>query len=284
MSVAEEVRRVLLEHPEILVEVLTARPQILYEALAKVAPWEKLATKEDVARLEGEIAALRGDVAALKNDVTVLKSDVATLKGDVVTLKGDVARLESDVAVLKSDVAAVKSDMEVLKGDVATLKSDVAVLKSDVARLEKRIGEVERMLGLRIEALGARWGVWSEEAFRAGVRELLREAGFSVERWVYFDSEGYVYGHPAEVELDVVVRDGLVFAVEITAAVKRGDLAVVRRKADLYERASGRKVDRVLIITAFIHDKNPALVEAAAGRMGIRIVKPEEAGAAGGGG
>ncbi len=277
MSVAEEVRRVLLEHPEILVEVLTARPQILYEALAKVAPWEKLATKEDVARLEGEIAALRGDVAALKNDVTVLKSDVATLKGDVVTLKGDVARLESDVAVLKSDVAAVKSDMEVLKGDVATLKSDVA-------RLEKRIGEVERMLGLRIEALGARWGVWSEEAFRAGVRELLREAGFSVERWVYFDSEGYVYGHPAEVELDVVVRDGLVFAVEITAAVKRGDLAVVRRKADLYERASGRKVDRVLIITAFIHDKNPALVEAAAGRMGIRIVKPEEAGAAGGGG
>ncbi|MGC9171217.1 MAG: DUF3782 domain-containing protein, partial [Thermoproteus sp.] len=179
MSIAEEVRRVLLEHPEILVEVLTARPQILYEALARVAPWEKLATKEDVARLEGEIAALRGDVAALRGGVEVLKGDVATLKDDVATLKGD-----------------------------------VATLKGDVARLEKRIDEVERRLGLRIEALGARWGVWSEEAFRAGVRELLKEAGFSVERWVYFDSEGYVYGQPGEVELDVVVRDDSVFAVE----------------------------------------------------------------------
>jgi hypothetical protein len=277
VSLVEEVRRVLLEHPEILVEVLTARPQILYEALAKVAPWERLATKEDVARLEGEVAALRGDVAALRGGVEVLKGDVATLKDDVAVLKSDMVGLKSDVATLKGDVAT-------LKGDVARLESDVAGLKSDVARLEKRIGEVERRLGLRIEALGARWGVWSEEAFRAGVRELLREAGFSVERWVYFDSEGYVYGQPGEVELDVVVRDGSVFAVEITAAVKRGDLAVVRRKAELYERVAGRKVDRILIITAFIHDKNPALVEAAAGRMGIRIVKPEEAEAAGGSG
>ena len=31
MSLADEIRRVLLEHPEILVEVLTAKPEVVYE-------------------------------------------------------------------------------------------------------------------------------------------------------------------------------------------------------------------------------------------------------------
>lgn len=52
MSLAGEVRRVLLEHPEILVEVLTAKPEVVYEALARLMPWQNLATKEDLRRLE----------------------------------------------------------------------------------------------------------------------------------------------------------------------------------------------------------------------------------------
>jgi len=35
VSLAEDIRRVLLEHPEILVEVLTAKPEVVYE----VALW-----------------------------------------------------------------------------------------------------------------------------------------------------------------------------------------------------------------------------------------------------
>ncbi|MEM4059698.1 MAG: hypothetical protein QXK11_04220 [Pyrobaculum sp.] len=66
-------------------------------------------------------------------------------------------------------------------------------------------------------------------------------------------------------------------AVEITAALKRGDLQVVRRKAELYQRVSGRRIDKIIVVTAFIHDRNPALVVAVAEKMGIRVVKPEEA-------
>jgi hypothetical protein len=56
VSLAGEVRRVLLEHPEILVEVLTAKPEIVYEALAKLMPWQNLVTKEDLRRLEEKMA------------------------------------------------------------------------------------------------------------------------------------------------------------------------------------------------------------------------------------
>jgi len=50
VGLAEEIKRVLMEHPEILVEVLTARPEIIYEVLAKLMPWQNLATKDDLRR------------------------------------------------------------------------------------------------------------------------------------------------------------------------------------------------------------------------------------------
>ena len=86
---------------------------------------------------------------------------------------------------------------------------------------------------------------------QGGVRELLREAGYSVERWVYFDSAGYVFGRASETELDIVVKDGRRIAVEMTSAVKRGDLSAIRRKAELYAKATGASLDRVLVVTPY---------------------------------
>jgi len=115
--------------------------------------------------------------------------------------------------------------------------------------------------------------VGAEDVFRADVRELLREAGFSVDKWVYPDVAGYVYGFMSDVELDVLARGGSVFAAEIAAAVKRSDLVVIKRKAELYQRATGRRVDGVLAIVAYIHDKNPTMVEDMAKKMGIELIR-----------
>lgn len=203
MSLAEEIKRVLLERPEILVEVLTAKPEIVYEALAKLMPWQNLATKDDLKKLEEKMAT-----------------------------KEELRRVE-------------------------------ASLRNDLRRVE-----------LALNALGARWGVFNEDAFRSGVRELLRDAGYTVERWVYYDDRGYVYGYPSEVELDVVVRDGGTFAVEITSALRRGDLQQIKRKVELFSAVTGRRVDAVYVITPFIHDRNPDAVIAVANAMGITVVWP----------
>jgi len=203
VSLAEEIKRVLLERPEILVEVLTAKPEIIYEALAKLMPWQNLATKDDLKKLEEKMAT-----------------------------KEELRRVE-------------------------------ASLRHDLRRVE-----------LALNALGARWGVLSEDAFRSGVRELLRDAGYTVERWVYYDDRGYVYGYPSEVELDVVVRDGGTFAVEITSALRRGDLQQIKRKVELFSAVTGRRVDAVYVITPFIHDRNPDAVIAVANAMGITVVWP----------
>jgi hypothetical protein len=212
-GIAEEIKRVLLERLEILVEVLTASPEIIYEALARLMPWQNLVSKENLRKLEGKVAT-----------------------------KEDLKRLEERATSIEERMAMLKEEM--------------------------------RKLWLALNALGARWGVFSEDALGGGVRELLRDAGYAVERWIYYDNRGYVYGYPSEVELDIIIRDGRTFAVEITSALKRGDLQQIKRKVELFSAVTGRKVDAVYVITPFIHDKNPDAVIAVANAMGITVVRP----------
>ncbi len=257
MSLANEIKRVLLEHPEILVEVLTARPQILYEALAKLTPWQNLATREDIRKLEEKIAT-KEDIKKLE-ERTATKEDVRRLEG---ATREELRKLEERMAT--------KEEVRELREEVKELRDEMKELEERMARVEEGLREMKLTLG----ALGARWGVFSEDAFRSGVRELLRDAGFSVERWVYYDDKGYVYGYPSEVELDIVVRYGKTYAVEITSALKRGDLQQIKRKIELFTTATGRAVDAVYIITPFIHDRNPDAVEAVANSLGLKVIWP----------
>ena len=234
---AEEIRRVLMEHPEILVEVLTAKPEIIYEALAKLMPWQNLATKDDLKKLEEKMAT-----------------------------KEELKRLEERVNSIEERMAT-KEDLKRLEERMAT--------KEELRAVETSLGEEIRKLWLALNALGARWGVFSEDAFRNGVRELLRDAGYTVERWVYYDDKGYVYGYPSEVELDIIIKDGRTLAVEITSALKRGDLQQIRRKVELFSTVTGRRVDAVYVITPFIHDRNPDAVAAVASSMGIIVMWPK---------
>jgi hypothetical protein len=154
------------------------------------------------------------------------------------------------------------------------LKAVEISLKEEIRSVGMSLREDLRRIELALNALGARWGVLSEDAFRSGVRELLRDAGYAVERWIYYDDRGYVYGYPSEVELGVVARDGRTFAVEITSALRRGDLQQIRRRVELFSAVAGRKVDAVYVITPFIHDRNPDAVIAVANAMGITVVWP----------
>jgi len=48
MSLREEIKNILKENPEIIAEVLKLRPDILYDAIIKLTPWEKLVIREDL--------------------------------------------------------------------------------------------------------------------------------------------------------------------------------------------------------------------------------------------
>jgi len=107
-----------------------------------------------------------------------------------------------------------------------------------------------------ISALGARWGVMAESAFRESLRGLLeRELGYRVEKWTVYDEAGKVYGYPSDVDVDVTVSDGKLILVEVSSHIKTSDVSAFGRKAELYTEKTGKKPDRLVIVTPYIDDR-----------------------------
>ena len=253
MSLADEIKKVLTENPSILADVLASHPEIIYQVLAKLTPWQNLATKQDVEEIKKDMAT--------KQDIEGIKKDMAT-KQDIEEIKKTMATKQELEEVKKN--MATKQELEEVKQDIEGIKKVMAT-KQDIKTLE-----------VMISALGTRWGIQAEDVFRKGMMELLSNTNWKVDREIIFDKEGIVYGYPSEVEIDVIISDGKVILVELTASLKRSDLIPFSKKKELYEKEKGRKVSEVVVITPFIDDKNEERIIAIAKSLGIRIIKPSE--------
>jgi hypothetical protein len=68
----------------------------------------------------------------------------------------------------------------------------------ELARLREDMIRGFELVESHISALGARWGIMAESAFRESLRGLLeKELGYRVEKWTVFDEAGRVYGYPS---------------------------------------------------------------------------------------
>jgi hypothetical protein len=168
------------------------------------------------------------------------------------------------------EVMATKKDLEDLQKIMAT-KKDLEEMAT-----KKDLEELRRFVQIRLDALGARWGILNEEAFREGVASILRETGYKVERWIYMDKDGYVYGHPSTIDIDILVRNDTLILVEITSSVRRGDYIYVKRKAELYEMVESKKPAKIFIITPYIDDRSPDEIILRAREKGVEIITPED--------
>jgi hypothetical protein len=116
----------------------------------------------------------------------------------------------------------------------------------ELVRLRRDMLEGFRLMDRHISALGARWGLMAEEAFREGLRGFLeKELNVRVERWTEFDHEGRVYGYPSMVEIDVSISDQKTTLMEVASHIKRSDVLLFVRKARFYEEYVGRKPYRL---------------------------------------
>lgn len=123
-------------------------------------------------------------------------------------------------------------------------------------------------LAAKIAALGNRWGVVAEEAFRESVKylveDLLKKHEFK--RWVYYDSEGLVYGRPSVVEVDVLVKDGVHVLVEFKSSADRSDVGELYRVGQLYEKATGVR-PRLLLVSPYVRRRAAQLAK----ELGVEI-------------
>jgi len=190
-------------------------------AIAGLLGWEEILRRLD--RHEEELSRLGTEMTKLRQDM----------------MEG-FRRHDEEIAELRKEMARLRQDM--MEG---FRRHD-----EEIARLRQDMTEGFQLVHRQLSALGARWGLMSERAFREGLRGLLeRELGLKVERWARMDREGRVFGHPGRVEVDVAVRDGRVVLVEVKSHVGRADVYSFRRKAEFYEKVEGKKPSRLLMVT-----------------------------------
>jgi hypothetical protein len=129
------------------------------------------------------------------------------------------------------------------------LLEEIASIKIDVKRLD---GKHDQTIG----ALGARWGIRSEQSFRNALKGILEETTrYKVLNVIEEDTDGVIFGWPAQVELDIVLKNGNLFIVEIKSSVSAGDVATFVKKAQFYEQRHNSKADALVIISPMIDEK-----------------------------
>jgi hypothetical protein len=233
--------------------------------------------EERFARIEEEIGRIWQEIERLREDM--IKGferhdlELARLREDMV--KG-FERHDREIQRLTEEMNRLREDM--MKGferhdrELERLREDMVKgferHDMEIARLREDMMKGFDVMNRRISALGARWGLESEEAFREGLRGILeKELGLKVERWTAFDETGSVFGHPSQVEVDVAVSNGKVMLIEVSSHVKQADVAALVKKAELYERITGRRPDRLIVVTPFAEER---AMEAAL-KLGVEI-------------
>jgi hypothetical protein len=177
-------------------------------------------------------------------------------------LKSRILKLLREDEEFRYAVAGLIGLEEILKrldrheAELIKLREDMNRLIEDMNRLREDMNRGFELMERRISALGARWGIMAESAFRESLRGLLaKELGYRVEKWVAFDEKGRVYGYPSEVDVDIAVSDGKLILIEVSSHVRASDVYAFRRKAELYVEKTGRRPDRLVIVTPYIDDK-----------------------------
>jgi len=136
-----------------------------------------------------------------------------------------------------------------------------------INELMKRQDQGTKRLESAIGGLGARWGIMSEESFREGLKGILKELGLKVERYIDYDTEGTVFGRPEQIELDIVIKDGITLLAEIKSSISREEMYAFQRKVEFYERKKGIKVTRKAVISPFVDPRARPIAE----RLNIEV-------------
>ncbi|MEM0063464.1 MAG: DUF3782 domain-containing protein, partial [Ignisphaera sp.] len=136
------------------------------------------------------------------------------------------------------------------------IENELKALREDFNRLHESVAMKMNSFERKLMALGARWGIESEEAFREGMRGIVEKIlGVArTGRWIYRDEAGEVYGYPSIVEVDLAIKDDVHILVEVKSSVSKGDVAVFWRIGKLYEKVA-RVKPKLVIVSPYVDEK-----------------------------
>jgi hypothetical protein len=140
--------------------------------------------------------------------------------------------------------------------------------EDSIAELVRAYKRFEKHIDEQLGALGARCGLQTEDSYLAAVKDILSvDFGIHVERYEAFDESGQVFGRPEQIEIDILMKDAKITAIEIKSSMSKSDVYAFDRKVSFYESRHQVKVDRKIIITPMLDPR----AEAAVQRLGMTV-------------
>jgi hypothetical protein len=230
-------------------------------------------TKDDFADLKAAVADLaeaqkrteqRVEELAEAQKRTEQRLDSLTLK--VEELAEAQKRTEQRVEELAEAQKRTEQRVEELAEAQKRTEQRVEELAEAQKRTEQRVGELavsqkrieERMdagfrdIHNRFGVIGSRWGDGAEETFRQGLLETVKALGYSVEHFRGEDPDGFINHRPRSYDLDVLVLNGSLVIAEIKSNASGADVTEFHRASLLYEKQTGRKPDKRILIAVTI--------------------------------
>ena len=132
---------------------------------------------------------------------------------------------------------------------------------------EKSRKDFNQKFNTTLGALGARWGLRSEASFRNGLKGILEDLSLKVEHFEEYDHECIVHEWPGTVEMDIIIKNGLLMLCELKASMSRADMFEFYKKTQYYEKKHNRKGDRLIVISPMVEDR----ARKAADKLGIKV-------------
>jgi hypothetical protein len=125
-------------------------------------------------------------------------------------------------------------------------------------RFEQIYDEIKRIrqdMHNTISAIGSRWGVAAERAFREGLKEILGKYFNAEVKEIYVeDKEGIVKGRPGKYQVDILVQDNIHILIDVKAQVNDLDVLHLHRIGLVYEKERGVK-PRLILLTPYARDE-----------------------------
>jgi len=266
------------ERIETLTEQIKAQGERI-ETLAEQikAQGERIETLAEQIKAQGErIETLTEQIKAQGERIKAQGERIETL-AEQIKAQGEQIKAQGErIETLAEQIKAQGERIETLQLDFnrqfAALTRRMDQFEQRMERFDQRQVQFEerqdtfekslKRLEWSVNALGARWGLMAEEAFRAGLESILSaETGRIVERYLKMDTAGMVFGRPDQVEMDVVIHNGAHILIEIKSSVSRDEARLFARKVDFYEQEEGVTARRRIIITPMLDPRAKPLVE-----------------------
>ncbi|MGQ4915345.1 MAG: PD-(D/E)XK nuclease family protein [Candidatus Asgardarchaeia archaeon] len=212
---------------------------------------------------EREMTELRKETNELRKETIRLREEMLRLREDFnkrfVAHEREMAELRKETTKLHEELARLREDFnkrfEAHEREMIKLREETNELRREMIKLREDFNKGMMELKITVNALGARWGIMSEETFRNALRGILEKRfNVKIKKWEAYDEKGIVFNIPSIIDIDVAIINKIDTLIEIKSHVRKSDVATLLRKAELYKEVTGKE-PKLIIVTPFIEDK-----------------------------